>query len=218
MSKPKIPKRNADLLRYAVSVQLKRVIGCLVYYGAFAAAYLFYLQGALRKPLPPLLLAVFIAVVAISGAVIFRLDKFFLSRSYAATVRSLSVSRSYGRGLNREAKFSYDFHSFLNIKSVDRKGRERKCKIQLFDDGYDGYYREGDRIVAFRGLNYPLSLEAEARGEHICCVCGVRSYDRDARGATSRVRGEKDETGTYSCPSCGRSMIDVSETDGYTAE
>ena len=82
-------------------------------------------------------------------------------------------------------------------------GKRRKIRFQLFDDGYDLYYREGDRIVYFRGTRYPLCIEAEERGEHICVLCGVRVNE-------PKHHGER-EVDTDRCEACRRSLIKVSE-------
>ena len=206
MKEYRIPKENSDLRRYAVLKQVKRAVGFLAYCATFALAYHFYLQGALREPLPPLFLAIFIAAVVISGVMIFRFDRLFTDKSVSGKIVSIEVTRSYGRGMNRRAGFSLDFHTYNNITLTDGGGRRHRIKVQLFDDGFDGYYREGETIAAFRGLNYPLSLDAEGRGEHICTVCGVRCYDRD-RGEEGLIR--KGEDGL--CPSCRRTMIDSKE-------
>lgn len=206
MKKYRIPKVNSDLRRYAVLKQVKRAVGFAAYCAIFALAYIFYLQGALREPLTPLFLAIFIAAVVISGVAIFRFDRFFTDKSLSGKILSIKVTRSYGRGMTRSARISLDFHTYNRITVTDGEGRRCKVKVQLFDDGFDGYYREGETLVAFRGLNYPLSLDAESRGEHICTVCGVRCYDRD-RAAEGLIK--KGEDGL--CPSCRRTMIEVEE-------
>ena len=206
MKKHKIPKENKDLRRYALLKQAKRAIGFFVYCAIFALAYLFYLKGDLREPLPPVLLLIFVAAVLISGAFIFRLGSFLSERSVSGTVRSIKLTRNYGRGITRSAGFSLDFHTFLKMTVVDDNGKKHRVKIQLFDDGFDGYYAEGETIAAFRGLNYPLAIDAEHRGEHICTVCGVRCYDKD-RGDGSFVRHNKGDL----CHSCNHTMIDVEE-------
>jgi hypothetical protein len=206
MKKHKIPKQNKDLKRYAFLKQAKRAIGFCVYCAIFALAYLFYLQGELREPLHPLLLAIFVAAVLISGAFIFRMGSFLSERSVSGSIHSIKLTRNYGRGMTRSAGFSLDFHTFFKITVVGGIGKKHRVKVQLFDDGFDGYYAEGEKIAAFRGLNYPLSIDAELRGEHICAVCGVRCYDKD-RGDGSFVRRDKGDL----CPSCNHTMIDVGE-------
>ena len=87
-------------------------------------------------------------------------------------------------------------------------GKRGRVKLQLFEDGYDMYYRQGDTIVCFGGLDYPISLQAEARGEHICTVCGVRKYPRlDKNGIV--VNDMK------VCESCGHSLVDVDILEHY---
>ena len=204
MKKYKIPQTNTDLRRYATLKQTWRIVGFVIYCAVIALAYLFYLGGALRKPLEPIFLVIFIFAVIISGAFIFRTDRFLSDKNLSGRIESIKVKRNYGRGMTRNAKLSLDFHTYNKIKITDGKGKHHTLTVQLFDDGFDGYYSEGDEIIAFRGLNYPLSLEAERRGEHLCSVCGARCYDKEKR------EGSLISNGT-SCPACSKTMINTEE-------
>ncbi len=194
----KIPNKNSDLRRYALLKNAKRLIFCLLYYAFFALAYLFYLEDARHKPLSPPYLVIFSLAVIISGFLIFKMNSFFFDRSFTGKIRAISFARNYDRGINRRAKHSFDFHTYLRIVITDKRGRRRKIRVPLFDDGFDGYYKDGDTVAAFRGLNYPLSLEAESRGERICVICGVRSYEK---------KGQAQDR----CPSCNYSLIDIAD-------
>ena len=194
----KIPIKNTDLRRYALLKNAKRLIFCLLYYAFFILAYLFYIEDTRHEPLSPLYLAIFAFAVMISGFFIFKMNSFFFDRSLVGTVQAISLVRNYDRGINRRAKHSFDFHTYLKIVITDKSGRRRKIRVPLFDDGFDGYYKDGDTVAAFRGLNYPLSLEAERRGEHICMICGVRSYEK---------KGQVQDR----CPSCNYSLIDIAD-------
>ena len=114
----------------------------------------------------------------------------------------MRMVRSYGRALSRQAKLTVGFYNYVKV-DLACEGGPKSVNIQIFEDGYDGYYREGGTLVKFRGLNYPLCLESEAEGAHVCTVCGVRSYDKDAE----RIDG------MLVCRSCGRSMIDVEDLE-----
>lgn len=194
----KIPIKNTDLRRYALLKNAKRLIFCLLYYAFFILAYLFYIEDTRHEPLSPLYLAIFAFAVIISGFFIFKMNSFFFDRSLVGTVQAISLVRNYDRGINRRAKHSFDFHTYLKIVVADGRSRRRKIRVSLFDDGFDGYYKEGDTVAAFRGLNYPLSFESESRGEHICVVCGARSY-------------EKNEQMHSKCLSCNYSLIDIAD-------
>ena len=193
----KIPEKNLDLRRYAFLKNLKRVVSCLAYCAIFALSYMFYIHNGRNEALPTVYLAIFIFAVLFSSFFIFKMNRFLFERSFDGKIESISFSRNYDRGMTRNAKRSLDFHTYIKLTVKDRRGSKRKIKVQLFEDGFDGYYREGENLVFFRGLNFPISLEAESRAEHICTVCGVRRYGK-----------EKD---SESCLSCGHSLIDVSD-------
>ena len=124
----------------------------------------------------------------------------FVTDRYASgRIKSMKTVRSYGRFLSRNGKMDVGPYNYLKVALVCKHGR-RTVRIQLFEDGYDGYYRDGGTLVKFRGLNYPLCLESEADGVHICSVCGVR-YDEQDRAADASL----------TCYTCRHTLIDVDE-------
>jgi hypothetical protein len=199
MKRHRIPKKNPDLRRYAFMRNFKRMAFFLLYIVMWAAAYKVYLTNPVAKPFGILAWVIFSAAVVVSGCAIFRMDKFISERNFTGKIVSMKVSRTYGRGMTRVGGSSVDFFTYRILRIKDSKGRKKRLKFQLFDDGYDLYYREGDTVAYFRGTTYPLCHEAEARGEHICVACGVRAYESKKHGAR--------EVNTEYCESCGRSFI-----------
>ncbi len=202
MKKYRIPNKNADVRRYAAWTNLK----CLVFYIALVAimnlAFLSYLG---RRPvgLEPLkwwIYPIFEAVIVIGGWFICRMSHFVSDRYVSGRIRSMRMVRSYGWALSRKAKLTVGFYNYVKVDVACEDGR-KTVRMQIFEDGYDGYYREGGTLVKFRGLNYPLCLESEAEGAHVCTVCGVRAYDKDVK------LGEELSV----CSSCGHTLIDIDD-------
>lgn len=212
MQKYKIPDRNKDLRRYAVWRNLKYLLGFVAYTVVMAAAFIFFLNGR-NEDLEPLRWWVYIIypiAVLVSGWFIFRMTRFMSDKSFSGEIVSMSFSRDFGRGINRQARFSLDYHTYRIISVRDGSGKKRKVKVTLFDDGYDGYFCEGRTLVQYRGLNYPMCIESERDGAHICTVCGVRTYYKEGK----MKDGEAIPTvidGMMICRSCGHTLIDFKE-------
>lgn len=208
MKKYKIPDENKDLRRYAVWRNLKYLLGFVLYIAVMAAAFIFFLNGR-NEDLEPLRWWVYVlypVAVLASGWFIFRMTRFCSDKSFSGEIVDLSYSRDFGRGINREARFSLDYHTYRTISVIDSKGKKRRVKVTLFDDGYDGYFEEGRTLVKYRGLNYPLCTESEEEGNHICAVCGVRTYYKEGK----MKDGESVPTvidGVMICRSCGHTLI-----------
>ncbi len=203
MNLNKIPRRNKDLKTYAFFANFKRIVLYLLYIAFWAVGYLVYLERPLSKPFGLWPMLIFMTAVLVSGFVIFKVNKFLFDTSIRGRIDSFKITRNYDRGMNRQGKTSLDQHTYINLYVSSGRVIKRKIKLQLFDDGYDLYYREGDSIIAFRGLNYPLCVEAEERGERICAVCGVRRYNRVQDG---RLINPSD-----TCECCGHSFINIED-------
>ena len=205
MRKIKIPKRNRDVRISAAIRNLKKLFFYIAYIVMWAVAYSFYLKAPIHRKFEWWLMAIFCAVVLVSGWLIFNMNKFILDRSFKGKIESMKVTRSYGRGVSRNGRFKIDYHTYRVLKIKDDKGKKRKLRFQLFDDGYDLYYREGDTVVYFRGTRYPICYEAEGRGEHICVVCGVRVNE-------PKHHGEREANLDY-CEACRKTLIKIDELE-----
>ena len=203
MSRISIPKSNRDLRASAFFKNLRRIAFFVAYIALWAIGYKFYLMYPINKPFEWWIMLTFCAAVALSGWIIFDMTKFVRERSFVGVIKEMKITRSYGRGVTREGKFKMDYHTYRVLILVDSKGKKRRVRFQLFDDGYDLYYREGDKIAYFRGTTYPICFEAEERGEHICVLCGVRVNE-------PKHRGER-EVNTDCCEACGRSLVSTEE-------
>lgn len=208
MHKYKIPKANADLRRYALWKNLKYLLGYIAYIALMASAFLFFLNGRHENlgQLRPWVYPVFCVAVLVSGWFIFCMNRFVGDRSFTGRIVAMTFKRDFGRGLNRQAGLSLDDHTYVKITVVDAKGHHHKTKVMLFDDGYDGYFREGRTLIKYRGLNYPLCPQAEEEGVHLCSVCGVRTYYKEGK----MIHGEaqpKWDGDKLICRACGHTLI-----------
>ena len=204
MKKYRIPRKNADVRGYAIWKNLKYLVFYIAFVAVMSLAFWSYL-GRRPEGIEPLkwwVYPLFELTVVVVGWFVCCMSRFTFDRYVCGRISSLRMVRSYGRALSRQARLTVGFYNYVKVDVACENGR-KSVNIQIFEDGYDGYYREGGTLVKFRGLNYPLCLEAEAEGAHICAVCGVRSYDKNAR----RVDG------MIACSSCGRSLIDVKDLE-----
>ena len=210
MQKNKIPCKNRDLHRYALWKNLKCWIGYAIYIAIMSAAFLFFLERRYEdaEPLHWCVYVIYPTLVLVSGWFIFNITRFICDRSFSGEIVSMAFVRKFGRGINRQAKFSLDDHTFVRISVRDAKGRRRRTTAPLFDDGYDGYYKEGMTLVKYRGLNYPICLESEADGAHLCAVCGVRTYYKDGKIKDGESQPKMID-GLLICRSCGHTLINI---------
>ena len=198
-----IPRESRDVKRAAFLKNFKRIALYLAYIAIWALGYKFYLSYPINKPFVWWVMVIFCVAVALSGWIFFDVTKFVRERNLEGRIEAMKVTRSYGRGVTRQGRFRIDYHTYRVLIVRDQKGRKRKLRFQLFDDGYDLYYREGDRVAYFRGTTYPRCYEAEERGEHICVICGVRVNE-------PKHHGEREVNLDY-CEACRKSLIKINE-------
>ena len=164
MKRYRIPNENHDLRKYALWKNSKYLLFFVIYVAFFCYAFIAY-AGRRPEDADPLawwIYLLFLGVVLLSGWIICCMGRFLFDRSFTGKIQGTRFVRNYGRGLSRRATMSVDFHTYLKITAVTDLGRRKRVSVPLFDDGYDGYYREDCTIVKFRGLTYPLCLESEA--------------------------------------------------------
>ena len=210
MTKFKIPEKNKDLRKYALWKNLKYLLGYLAYITVMAAAFIFFLNGRHEdaEPLHWIVYVIYPAVILVSGWFIFFMTRFVSDKSLSGEIVEMAFLRDFGRGINREAKFSLDDHTYVKMWVKDGKGKRRRVKATLFDDGYDGYYKEGRTLIKFRGLNYPICPESEAEGAHLCAVCGVRTYYKKGKMKDGEAMPKLID-GVMICRSCGHTLMDI---------
>ena len=210
MKNYKIPEKNVDLQKYARWKNLKYPIIYLCYIAFFVSAFVFFIKNRYEDA-PPLqwwVYPVFAAAVIISGWIVCFMSRFVSDKSVCGVIKEMSFSRNYGRGLSRDASFSLDDHTYLKISCITDQGKKERVTVHLFEDGYDCYYREGGTLIKFRGLSYPLCLESEADGAHLCAVCGVRTYYKEGKMIHGEARPEM-QGDLLVCRSCGHTLINL---------
>lgn len=210
MKKYRIPIKNKGLRRYAAWKNLKYLLAFVAYIAFFLSAFIYYVQHRPEDAdaLLPWVYPVFAGVVVVSGWLVCCMSRFVLDRSLSGKIREITVVRNYGRGLSRKATMSVDFHTYLKVSALNERGRKQSVRFPLFDDGYDGYYRENGTIVKFRGLTYPICIESEKEGMHMCGVCGVRTYYKDGKQIFGELKPEIVD-GLIQCRCCNHTLIDI---------
>ncbi len=208
MKKYTIPEDCGDLKRAAIWKNLKYLLIFVVYVTFFVAAFVFFLNRRHEDAveLSWWIFPLFVTCVVISGWIICFMTRFVGDRYVCGKIEDIKCVRSFDRGLSRSGKFSLDEHTYLKLKVNTEKGDIKYLKIPLFDDGYDGYFVEGRNVVKFRGLTYPLVLESENEGMHLCTVCGTRKYFKDGKGKSGEEMRCED---MLYCPNCSHSFIDT---------
>ena len=212
MKKHKIPTRNQDLRRYAAWKNWKYLLSYVAYLLFFALAFWFYLNRRHEdaRPLAWWAIPLFAIIVIISGWLICCMYRFVGDFSLSGRIQSIAFTRSYDRGLTRSAGLSIDEHTYIKITVMTKNGKKRRVRVMLFDDGYDGYYYEGATLVKYRGLNYPLCLESEKNGAHLCSVCGVRTFYKEGQVIDGEAQPEIQD-GLIVCRSCRHKLIDIND-------
>ena len=193
---------------------MKYFIGYVAYCVFFFVAFAFFVNGRYENA-PPLkwwVYPLYAVVVLVSGWMVCCMNRFVGDLNRSGRIIDMRISRNYDRGLSRKAGFNLEDHTYVKIVLTDDEGKKKGLKVQLFEDGYDGYFKEGADIVKFRGLNYPLCLESEREGMHICAVCGVRTFYLEGKMPDGSLIPEIRD-GLILCRSCGHTMINVDELE-----
>lgn len=175
----RLPQKNRDLQRLARQRDVMRVLGCLLWIALWVGGAISY--NANHQTYPPhrriigwkMLLLCLIA--AATGFLIFRCWKIFSTRTISGVILSSGISRSYSASSDAgRAGTDYDFriNTALTIQTDDKK----KCRLCFEQkNGFYSYYHEGERIVRFHGLPYPINLDPNAPHGYVCAACGFHT-------------------------------------------
>ena len=191
----KIPKKYRDLRRYARFRILRRILGYLLWLALWIGSVVSFNLNHQTYPdhrrFVGWRLALAITVIAVSGCVIFRLWRLITNRTLWGVIEQSGLSRSYSPSNDPgAARTDYEFR--LNTALVVRKGNGKSSRLRFEQkEGFYQYYHEGNRIVRFRELPYPLCLDPKAPHGYVCSACGFwqKIY-------------------TAQCEHCGLSLID----------
>lgn len=183
MSRYKVRKHLVPRAVHAAACKdlLLRIGGTVLYYGLIGSALVHYLRQspAWKHGITVLLqreffVLLFVFLFAIATSIpLFRLWRLFSDRCVCGVLTGSEVYRYYGRGRNRAGRLRIEEHMGMKLFVRDEANKTHTVRTQLPEGGFGSYYRVGDRILHFRGLPYPISPDAEMRGERICPWCGT---------------------------------------------
>ncbi len=199
--KPKIPNRNADLVRYVRKRRCLQIFGFVLWSAALVSGAFTY--NAAHQTYPPedrilgWKLAVWIAVSLVSGFLIFRVYKILFVRTVVGRITHSDLSHNYTHsadpGVTDSVSYDFRLHTHLTLKTAD--GKRKRLSFEQ-KDGFYLYYYEGNRICRFAGLPYPLCDSDNA----------VRPKRRHAEGTDGPF---DDLSGDFLCVACGRFNKDL---------
>ena len=217
----KIPKKNADLIRYVRVRGFLQTLGFALWVAALVSGALAY--NAAHQTYPPedrilgWKLAVWIAAAVVSGFFLFRIRKLIFSRTVVGEVIASGLSHGYTHSADPGASsaVSYDFrlHTHLTVKT--ERGKRKKLKFEQ-KPGFYLYYYEGNRVCKLAGLPYPICDPAHAARPERGKAAGAEDPHDDPSGgylcvACGRINKELNAP----CEGCSHSLIDPRELFGY---
>jgi hypothetical protein len=86
------------------------------------------------------------------------------------TKTGFSNAYTHGEGTKGES-ISYDFRRRSVLCLTTDKQKKRRVRFEQKNGCY-WYYNEGEEIVHFHGLPYPINLDPTAPHGYICLACG----------------------------------------------
>ncbi len=193
----RLPKQNRDLRYYAIRKTILRILGFVLWLALWIGGAISYNINHATYPPQLLILGwrLFFLILAsfVSGILLFRMWRLFTDKTCFGVIERSSLSRSYAPSRDPGTAADYDFR--LNTK-LRLRLENGKAKTLCFEqkNGFYHYYYEGNKIVRFRGLPYPILLDPAAPHGYVCAACGSRSAEKADR-----------------CPHCRHSIIDPSE-------
>lgn len=195
---PRIPRKNRDLFQYVLGRAALRIAGWAAWLVGFWMGAQSYNQNHQTYAESRLMLgwklALWMAIGAVSGFLLFRLWRFFTQRPVRGRVERYSTTRGYGSGENpdgRENDCDFRINTVLLVRT--ERGKRRRLTFEQ-KHGFYLYYHEGNRIEKLGGLPYPVNLDPAIEGGRLCAICGAFSSKDSAV-----------------CVSCHRSLIDPAD-------
>ena len=197
---PKLPKKNRDLIRLVIRRGVLRLLGWLLWTALWIGGALSYNANHQTYPAYRLITGwkmFFLSLLAtLTGFLIFRGWKFFTDRTCRGVIVTSGLSHSYSASSDPgKAGMDYDFRINTALKLRTDDGKVRRLRFEQ-KNGFYHYYHEGNRIVRFHGLPYPINLDPTAANGFVCAACGFWSEQPINR-----------------CDLCHHSMIDPKELD-----
>ncbi len=175
-----IPKKNKDLRHYVLRRDLLRALGYVVWIVVWYAAVAVYNGSHETYPDYRLILGwklwLWLAVSAVTGFFLFRIQRFFTDRSFCGQIEKAGLSRSYSASADPgEGDYDFRLNTHLRIRTAD--GKRRNIRFEQ-KPGFYRYYAEGTQVVHFHGLPYPVNTDPSAENGWVCSACGSFSQER----------------------------------------
>ena len=192
---PSIPKSNRDLQRLARSRFILRVTGYLLWIALWYSGAVVYNRNHMTYPPERRMvgwrLAVWMGIAVLSGILLFRMWKLITDRTLCGVIEFSGLSHGYtpseDKSLLQGGDYDFRLHTVLLIRTPD--GKRRRLRFEQ-KNGFYLYYYEGNHIVRFRGLPYPLNTDPASKNGYVCSACGFWCQKKEER-----------------CPACSRTMI-----------
>ena len=172
-----IPEQYRNLRRYVRSRDVRKLVlfavWMLVFWGnAVLYNYNHQTYSASRR-LVGWRMVLFLAVAAVLGFFLFRMWTFFTDRTYKGVVIRSGLSHSYTPPDEPYAikAANYDFRTNTKLEIRTDKKKKRRPRFEQKNGCY-WYYNEGERLIHFHGLPYPINLDPTAPHGYICLACG----------------------------------------------
>lgn len=188
----RIPKKNRDLRRRVIRRDLLRAGGYLLWLAAWLAGIYSYNNSHPYIPLTDWRYWLTVVAAAGLGFFLFRVWKLLFDFSCRGVIEQSDLSRTYSAssdpGLLKG--LDYDFRLNTSIKIRMKSGLFKKIRFEQ-KRGFYFYYHEGNQVIHFHGLPYPISTDPKAPNGYVCAACGAWSEELSEH-----------------CPVCRYSMID----------
>ncbi|MBQ9131579.1 MAG: hypothetical protein IJX62_03810 [Clostridia bacterium] len=171
----KIPKKYKALRSYVLKKDLKRILLWLLWMALCLAGALSYNYN--HQTYPPerrmvgWRMAVWILATALLGFFLFRCWEFISLRALRGTISESGLSHSYTPSATPFFKLDFDFRTNTALRIRLANGKKKGLRFEE-KDGFYYYYYEGNEILRFHGLPYPINLDPAAPHGYLCVVCG----------------------------------------------
>lgn len=205
---PTIPSKNADLRRYVLKKELRRILLYLLWLITFYAAAVSYNLNhqtyAPEKRMEGFKMVLWMLIAATIGFFLFRIYEFFTLRAARGTVLTSRLSHTYtttNEPLHGRRDGGYDFRLHTALILQKPNGKKQRLRFEQKTGSYQ-YYHEGADLIRFRSLPYPIHLDPSSPNGFVCVACG-----------------RMHKTLQSHCDQCGLSLIDpkdIPETNEKT--
>ncbi len=193
----KLPQHLTDLRRFVIRRRILRIGGSILFTAAWISGAVMYNYN--HQTYPPYRriigwkMLLWIIAGMVIAAFLFKLPQMLSDRTRVGTVRYSGLSHSYTSSPDAAGTRAYDFRTNTALSLQLDNGKRSRLRFEQ-KNGFYMYYREGERLVKFAGLPYPINLDPDATHGCICAACG-------RWGAKKAPR----------CEACGLSLIDVKD-------